>query len=80
MIVRFREDCQRAVMRLRMGGNLDALLRFDPRHDPPSQPANPGRRYPPRRGMQDDSRGKGRNRPPQDPSRGGAPTTTQGTK
>jgi len=81
MIVRFREDCQRAVMRLRMGGNLDALLRLDQRHGPPSQPPNPGRgrRHAPRRGMQDDSRGKGRNRPPQGPSRGGAPTTT-GTK
>jgi len=80
MIVRFREDCQRAVMRLRMGGNLDALLRFDPRYDPPSQPPNPGRRPLPHRGMQDGRRGKGRGRPTQDPSRSVATTTTQGTK
>lgn len=80
MIVRFREDCQRAVMRLRMGGNLDALLRFDPRYDPPSQPPNPGRRPPPRRGKQDGSKGKGRGRPTQDPSRSVEMTTTQGTK
>jgi len=30
VIVRFREDCQRVVMRLRMGGNLDSLLWFNP--------------------------------------------------
>jgi len=44
VVVHFREDCQRAVMRLRMGGNIDSLLWFDPRTRPPSPPSHPRRR------------------------------------
>lgn len=41
VIVRFREDCQRVVMRLGMGGSLGALLWFDPRSRPPSPTPQP---------------------------------------
>jgi len=44
VMVHFREDCQRAVMRLGMGGNLDSLLWFDPRTRPPSPPPQPRRK------------------------------------
>ncbi|KAI0247404.1 hypothetical protein BJV78DRAFT_1246095 [Lactifluus subvellereus] len=76
VILRFREDCQRVVLRLRMGGNLDALLRFDPRIRPPSPPPQPRprRRQQPQRGVQDGNRG--RNGPARSLSRGGAPKTT----
>lgn len=41
VIIRFREDCQRVVMRLFNGGNLNSLLWFDPRTRPPSPTSQP---------------------------------------
>jgi hypothetical protein len=82
VIVRFREDCQRVVMRLRMGGTLNAILWFDPRTGPPSpQPQpHPKRQQQPHRGMQDGDKGTNRNQSTGSPSPGGggAPKTTQG--
>jgi hypothetical protein len=76
VIVRFREDCQRVVLRLGMGGNLDALLRFDPRVRSPSPPPPPRARRGqwPQRGVQDN---RGGDSPAQGHSRGGAPETTR---
>ncbi|KAI0260766.1 hypothetical protein BC834DRAFT_845969 [Gloeopeniophorella convolvens] len=45
-VARFRADCQRVVMRLRLGCTLDALLRLDPRTRPPSPPPEPRQRRP----------------------------------
>ncbi|KAI9454200.1 hypothetical protein F5148DRAFT_444371 [Russula earlei] len=44
VVAHFREDCQRVVMRLRIGGNLDSLLWFDPRTRPLSPPPQPRRK------------------------------------
>jgi len=60
VIVRFREDCQRVVMRLRMGGNLDSLLWFDSRTRPPSPTPRPRARRRQREGQEGGRRGGGR--------------------
>lgn len=75
VLARFREDCQRVVLRLRLGGNLDSLLRFDPRTRPPSPPPQPNqrRRHRPQGGERGGNRGGGRGRPLRDHPRGGAP-------
>ncbi|KAI9457638.1 hypothetical protein BJY52DRAFT_1272005 [Lactarius psammicola] len=75
VLARFREDCQRVVLRLRSGGNLDALLRFDPRTRPPSPPPQPNqrRRQRPQRGERGGNRGTGRGGPSRGHTRGGAP-------
>lgn len=76
VLARFREDCQRVVLRLRLGGNLDALLRFDPRIRPPSPPPQPNQRM--RQRPQGAERGGNRNVGRGGPSRGhthGGPKT-----
>jgi len=77
VLARFREDCQRVVLRLRLGGNLDALLRFDPRTRPPSPPPQPNqrRRQRPQGGERGGNRGRGRGGPSRGHTRGGAPKT-----
>lgn len=72
VILRFREDCQRVVLRLSMGGNLDTLLRLDPRIRPPSPPPQPR----PRRRQQRGDGNRGRNGPARGLPRGGGPKTT----
>ncbi|KAH9026816.1 hypothetical protein EDB85DRAFT_1978024 [Lactarius pseudohatsudake] len=75
VLARFREDCQRVVLRLRLGGNFDSLLRFDPRTRPPSPPPQPNqrRRQRPQGGERGGNRGRGRGGPLRGHPRGGAP-------
>ncbi|KAH9003297.1 hypothetical protein EDB86DRAFT_2343967 [Lactarius hatsudake] len=75
VLARFREDCQRVVLRLRLGGNLDSLLRFDLRTRPPSPPPQPNqrRRQRPQGGERGGNRGRGRGGPLRGHPRGGAP-------
>jgi len=75
VLARFREDCQRVIMRLRLGGNLNALLWFDPRTRPPSPPPQPNqrRRQRPQGGERGNIRGGGRGVPVRGHTRGGAP-------
>jgi len=62
VIVRFREDCQRVVMRLRMGGKLDSLLWFDPRTRPPSPIPQPRVRRRQQQGLRQEGGRGGRGR------------------
>ncbi|KAI0300086.1 hypothetical protein B0F90DRAFT_450759 [Multifurca ochricompacta] len=80
VIARFREDCQRVVLQLRLGGNLDTLLRFDPRtySCTPSPQPPPRRRQQPQRGAHDGRRDRNRSRPARGFSRGGGPSTSRG--
>lgn len=75
VLARFREDCQRVVLRHRLGGNLDALLRFDPRTRPPSPLPQPNqrRRHRPQGGERGSNRGRGRGGPVRGHTPGGVP-------